>query len=213
MGDFALVCGLSRLRAIVDHRPTRKSQPELEVKLAGRTSEHKPYLHGDPRHSPRRSRSRRSRVSLSSLPVRPRGGSALARRRDEVAEERLRPTGWRPRGPAVSSTVTSELTSSTRSRSRCSAASRSSSVSASGAKRTASGPRSDVVARAVEDDDAARAGRGDEARERVDQLAPLGERPAVEEVVAVEEVEASRQATRSARAAAAPRTAAPPRRR
>src|SRR5439155_13726219 len=46
-----------------------------------------------------------------------------------------------------------------------------------------------LVAGAVEDDDAARAAERDEAREPVDELAPLAEAPRVQQVVAVEEVE------------------------
>ena len=61
------------------------------------------------------------------------------------------------------------------------------------AKRTESGPPLGVVAGAVEDEHAAGALHGDEAREQVDELAPVGEGAGVEQVVAVEEVEASAQ--------------------
>ena len=46
-----------------------------------------------------------------------------------------------------------------------------------------------VLAHPVEDDDAAGAADGDEARQRVDELAPVGEVARVQDVVAVEEVE------------------------
>ena len=66
-----------------------------------------------------------------------------------------------------------------------------------------------VLPHAVEDEHAARAVSGDEARQPVDELARVLERPRVQQVVAVEEVERRL----SHRAAASPRRAAAPLRR
>ena len=62
-------------------------------------------------------------------------------------------------------------------------------VSAWAAKRTASAPDLAIRARAVEDDDAARAAHGHEARELVDERVPVGIAARVEEVRPVEQVE------------------------
>ena len=72
---------------------------------------------------------------------------------------------------------------------RFSAASRSRRSSAWAVNRTCERTDRTLLAGAVEDDDAARPAPGDEAREHVDELVAVGERPCVKQVVAVEEVE------------------------
>ena len=62
----------------------------------------------------------------------------------------------------------------------------------------------DEIAEAVEDDDPARAANRDVTRERVAQLARVGEPTGVEQVVAVEEIEVSHAAV-ALRRGAAPR--------
>ncbi len=133
----------------------------------------------------RASRGSRRRACLQAHRAVPGASRAARRSRKNVCEVRLR----HPCARRCPETVASDETSSTRSRERFSAARRSSRVSASGAKRTASGPSCVVVTGAVEHDHTTNAPRRDEARERVDQLAPVVERPRVQEVVAVEEVE------------------------
>ena len=146
------------------------------MKLAGRTSEHKPVLaRGPSTHSPRRSRSSRSRVSLSSLPARPRGGSSpwlgATKSRKNVCDGEVRDLA--PGGLEHGHVRADEQHPLA-----LAVLGREPLEQRVGVRREAhrERPALGVVADAVEDDDAARAGRRDEARERVDQLAPVGER-------------------------------------